>query len=111
MRASTLVTTDASGGATFSAVFKPDIHITPFNIGFGVTVNGTVNYTVQHTFDDVFAPDFDPATATWFPHATVASETTNQDGNYAYPVRGIRITQASGTGDCLMTLVQAGRTG
>jgi len=108
MRSSTLSTTDASGGATFSSVFKPDKHTTPFNIGFGVVVTGTVNYTVQHTFDNVFDPAVTP---TWFDHATVAAKTANQDGNYAYPVSGLRLKQSSGSGSCIMTLIQAGRTG
>ncbi len=102
-----LTTTDASGGATSSAVFRPDLYRTPFNIGFGVVKTGTVNFTVQHTFDDVFSPTFDPATATWFPHASVAAATANADGNYAYPCRGIRILQNSGSGSCVMTIIQA----
>lgn len=111
MRPVTLTTTDASGAATTSVVCRPDVHTSPFNIGFGVIVTGTVNYTVQHTFDDVWSSSFNPATATWFDHATVAGETTNQDGNYAYPVNGIRLRQASGSGSCVMKITQAGRTG
>jgi hypothetical protein len=111
MRPFTLRTTDASGGATVSDVFIPDLHSTPFNIGFGVAVTGTVSYTVQHTFDDVFAATFNPATAVWFNHASVAAATANADGNYAYPVRGIRLRQNSGSGSCILKGAQAGRTG
>lgn len=111
MRRSTLSTTDASGGATVSDVYRPDIHTSPFNIGFGVVISGTVNFTVQHTFDDVASPTFNPSTATWFNHASVASATANADGNYAYPVRGIRLRQNSGSGSCAMAIIQAGRTG
>ncbi len=111
MRSSTLSTTDASGGATSSAVFRPDVHTTPFAIGFGVVKTGTVSFTVQHTFDDVASPTFSAASATWFNHASVAAATANADGNYAYPVRGIRLVQNSGSGSCVMTLIQAGRTG
>lgn len=75
----------------------------PTNIGFGVIVSGVVNYTVQHTFDD-------PAVGftTWFPHPTVASKITNFDGNYAFPVTGIRLTVNSGAGTATLKLIQAG---
>ena len=77
--------------------------ITPFNVGFGVILTGVVDYTVQHTFDD-------PATGftTWFDHPTVAAQTTNQDGNYAFPVTGVRLTVNSGGGTATLKLVQAG---
>lgn len=76
----------------------------PCNIGFGVTVDsGSPTYTVQHTFDD-------PAVGftTWFDHPTVAGETTNQDGNYAFPITGVKVVISSGTGTVTMNLVQAG---
>ena len=78
-------------------------NISPFNVGFGVLVTGTVDYTIQHTFDD-------PAIGftTWFPHPTVATESTNQDGNYAFPVTGIRLTVNSGGGTATLKLIQAG---
>ena len=76
---------------------------TPFNVGFGVVVTGTVNYTVQHTFDD-------PALGftTWFSHPTIAGQVANADGNYAFPVTGIKILVNSGAGTATMNLVQAG---
>ncbi len=45
---------------------------------------------------------------TWFDHPTVASETTNQDGNYAFPITGVKVVISSGTGVVTMKLVQAG---
>lgn len=79
-----------------------NLNLTPFNIGFGVVVSGTVNYTVEHTFD---IPSGSPAV---FPHPSVAAQTTNKDGNYAYPVRAIRLTVNSGTGTATLTAIQAG---
>lgn len=78
-------------------------NISPFNVGFGVVVTGTVNYTVQHTFDD-------PAIGftTWFSHPTIASKADNQDGNYAFPVTGIKVLVNSGDGTATMNLIQAG---
>lgn len=76
---------------------------TPFNVGFGVTVTGTVTYSVQHTFDD-------PATgfSIWFSHPSVAAQTDNDDGNYAFPVTGVKVLVTAGTGTVTMNLIQAG---
>lgn len=75
----------------------------PFNVGFGVVVDGTVDYTVQHTFDDPGV-----GFTTWFNHPTVAAQIADADGNYAFPVTGIRITMNSGDGSVVMNVVQAG---
>lgn len=90
-----------AAGSTSALVMNTNTN--PFNVGFGVIVTGTVNYTVQHTFDD-------PAVGftTWFPHPTIASQASNQDGNYAFPVTGIRLTVNSGGGTATLKLVQAG---
>lgn len=78
-----------------------DNYITPFNVGFGVVVSGTVNYSVQHTFDGT----------NWFNHASIVNQTTNQDGNYAFPVAQVRLSVSSGTGTATITLIQAGQVG
>ena len=90
-------------GTGSSSALVMNTNCTPFNVGFGVVVSGTVNYTVQHTFDD-------PATGftTWFDHPTIASKAINQDGNYAFPVTGIKLLVNSGGGTATMNLVQAG---
>ena len=95
--------TQSQTGAGSSGAIVVNTNISPVNIGFGVLVSGTVNYTVQHTFDDP-ADGF----TTWFPHPTIASQATNQDGNYAFPVTGIRLTVNSGGGTATLKLVQAG---
>jgi hypothetical protein len=90
-------------GVGSSSALVMNTNISPFNVGFGVTVTGTVNYTVQHTFDD-------PAIgfSTWFSHPTVASQVANADGNYAFPVTGIKVLVNSGSGTATLNLVQAG---
>lgn len=100
------VTVTTPGGTAVSTPVPLDINQGDFAVGFGCVVSGTVNYTVQHTFHDPWAADF--ASAVWFDHPTVAGETTNQDGNYAYGVRAIRINQASGAGTVSMTVIQTG---
>jgi hypothetical protein len=88
-----------------STAIVMNTNISPFNVGFGVVVTGTVNYTVQHTFDD-------PAVGftTWYSHPTIASKTDNQDGNYAFPVTGIKLLVNSGTPSfsATLNLIQAG---
>lgn len=90
-------------GVGSSSALVMNTNQTPFNVGFGVVVTGTVNYTVQHTFDD-------PAVgfSTWFSHPTVASQAANADGNYAFPVTGIKVLVNSGSGTATLNLVQAG---
>jgi hypothetical protein len=91
-----------TGSGSTSAIVM-NTNTTPFNVGFGVTVEDTVNYTVQHSFDD-------PAVGftTWFDHPTIYSKSTNQDGNYAFPVTAVRLTVNSGGGTATLNLVQAG---
>lgn len=90
-------------GVGSSDALVMNTNVSPFNVGFGVIVTGTVNYTVQHTFDD-------PAVgfSTWFSHPTIASQATNADGNYAFPVTGIKVLVNSGAGTATLKLVQAG---
>jgi hypothetical protein len=97
------VQTVSKTGVGSSSALVMNTNQTPFNVGFGVVVTGTVNYTVQHTFDD-------PAVgfATWFSHPTIASKTDNQDGNYAFPVTGVKVLVNSGAGTATMNLIQAG---
>ena len=97
------VQTVSQTGTGSSDALVMNTNISPFNVGFGVVVTGTVTYSVQHTFDD-------PATGftTWFSHPTVAAETANADGNYAFPVTGVKLLVSSGTGTATMNLIQAG---
>lgn len=90
-------------GVGSSSALVMNTNVSPFNVGFGVVVTGTVNYTVQHTFDD-------PAIGftTWFSHPTVASLAANADGNYAFPVTGVKVLVNSGSGTATLNLVQAG---
>lgn len=99
---------------TASAPIPLDHYQGPFNVGLAVVISSgaTLTYTVEHTFDDVFQPGFDSSTATWFPNASVASETTSQDGNYAFPIMAVRLNVTAYTdGSATMTVIQAGMPG
>lgn len=94
-------------GTGSSGVIPLDHKTSPFNVGFGVVASGTVTYKVQHTFDECIT-----ATPTdWFDHSDVTAKTANADGNYAFPVRGIRVTVTAGTGTATITAIQAGNRG
>lgn len=97
------VQTVSKTGVGSSEAIVTNTNTSPFNVGFGVVVSGTVNYTVQHTFDDPGV-----GFTTWFSHPTVAAATANQDGNYAFPVTGIKVLVNSGTGSATMNLIQSG---
>lgn len=89
------------GADTASPLKVMNQYQSPFNVSFGVVVTGTVDYTVQHTFDDPFAAD-----PTFFNHADVAGSTASADGNYAFPVAGIRVFLNSGAGSLRVTILQ-----
>lgn len=74
-----------------------------FGIGFGCVVSGTVTYDVQHTFDDIFDADVTPIA---FTHSSVTGKTANQDGNYAFPIRAMRLNVTAGTGSVTITILQ-----
>ena len=97
-------------GVGVSAPIPLDNYISPFNIGFGVIVSSgaTVSYTVQHTFDDVFSENFSAASATWFPHEDLVSQTANQDGNYAFPITAMRLNVGTSNGSVTIKAIQAG---
>lgn len=90
-------------GTGTSAWIPVDYTQNAFAIGFGCVVSGTVTYTVQHTFDNIQDSSITP---TAFDHSTVSAETTNQDGNYAFPVRAIRLNVTAGTGSVTITILQ-----
>jgi hypothetical protein len=90
-------------GVGQTAIVPVDYLQSPFGIGFGVVVSGTITYTVQHTFDNVLDSTVTP---TWFSHEDLIDETANQDGNYAFPIRGIRLNNTAGTGVTTLTVLQ-----
>ena len=97
------VQTVSKTGTGSSPALVMNTNISPFNIGFGVIATGTVTYTVQHTFDDPGV-----GFSVWYSHPTIAGKSDNQDGNYAFPVTGIKVLVTAGDGTAKMNLLQAG---
>jgi hypothetical protein len=95
------------GSATTSAWIPLDTNKAPFNVGFGVTIGaGVLTFKVQHTFDNV---QDSTVTATAFDHPDVTGKTVNTDGNYAFPIRAVRLNVTAYTsGTAVLTLIQAG---
>jgi hypothetical protein len=90
-------------GTGTTAWIPLDYKQNPFNIGLGIVVNGTITYDIEHTFDDVFNASVTP---TAFKHSTLVAQTANKDGNYAFPVRAVRVNNTAGTGSTTLTILQ-----
>lgn len=79
-----------------------DIHQTPFNVSFfinRVTGGGDSTCKVQHTFMNVLADSSVPAVAI-YTHEDASAVSVSADGNYAFPVRAIRLNITQGSGSC-----------
>ena len=94
---------------TASPWMVTNIYPQPFNVGFGVIKHGggDITFRVEHTFDDILDAG---VSARAFIHADVTAALSSRDGNYAYPVRAIRVVvaTASGSGGVQMTMIQSG---
>lgn len=95
--------TVSSSGISVSPTVVTNYLQESFAIGFAAVVTGAATYTIQHTFDDILNPAVTP---TWFNHETLVDQVASQDGNYAFPVRGIRINQTVGAGSVALTVLQ-----
>jgi hypothetical protein len=93
----------AKTGTGTTAWIPVDYKQSPFNVGLGVVVSGTITFDIEHTFDDIFDATVTPVA---FKHSTMVSKTANTDGNYAFPVRAIRVNNTAGTGSTTLTILQ-----
>jgi hypothetical protein len=107
MRPQTYTVSASAAGNSHSSVYVPDLNISPFNIGFGATIATTAKFTIQHTFQDPL--QVSAGGLTWFAHEYVVAASANIDGNYAFPVAGIRVeASAANEGGVSITFIQAG---
>ncbi len=107
-------------GTGASSIWFPDWMQNPFNIGIQTVVTQTATFNVEHTLDNIeVIPQLGPfsananattaANVTWIANPGIASATTNLNGNYAYPVRAIRVNvlSSAATGIVTVTFIQA----
>lgn len=113
MRPITLQYTGSATGDTEAA--QVNWRQKDFQIGWGVVLSAAGTYFVEHTFDDPadFTDKSDWTTnATWFIHESFGSpgvgKTANADGNYAFPIQGIRLRPTANTGNITMKVMQSG---
>lgn len=96
------VVTKSSAGT--SAWIPLDYKQNPFNVGLGLVITGTLTADIEHTFDDVFDSTITP---TAFKHSSLTAKTASADGNYAFPVRAVRINNTAYTsGSATLTILQ-----
>lgn len=100
----TIYTRTVTGAGTTTPVIV-NTYQCPVNLGFGCKVTGTVSYTVEHTYDFI---DDNNSAVTWYTNSVVGTKTVTADGSYLYPIRAIRVNNASGSGSIALTVVQAG---
>ena len=107
MRPQTFTVSASAGGNSRSAVFVPDLHSNPFNVGFGAVIATTCKFTVLHTFQNPL--QVSAGALTWFPHEFVVQSSANIDGNYAFPVGGICVeASAANEGGVTVHFIQSG---
>lgn len=115
MREKVFVVTATAGGTTYSPAYPVDSYAVPCNIALGVKILGVGSavYDVQHTFDDPGTVNLSiSSNGTWFPHATLTSGTANNDSNYAFPIKAIRMAlRAAASATATLYINQAGPIG
>jgi len=100
----------AGAAGALSPIILNNLNVAPFNVGMGVALSAgaVLTYTVEHTLDDVFALNFNPTTATWYPNTGLTAQTVSKDGNYIAPVTAVRLNVTSYTsGTAVFTVIQA----
>ncbi len=101
--------TETVTGVGATPAIPMDFRAQVFNVGFGCEVTGTVTYSVQHTFDDVYS--IPAGSLVWFNNNTVVGASTSMDGNYAFPIRAMRLNVTAGTGSVTINILQTSGQG
>jgi hypothetical protein len=106
-------------GTGTSSIWFPDWMQNPFNIGIQAVVAQTATFNVEHTLDNIEVTQIGPfsananattaANATWVANPGITSATTTINGNYAFPVRAIRVNvlSSAATGIVTVTFIQS----
>ena len=108
MKPVTVTVSASADGPSHSAIYVPDRHENPFNISIGADVATTAHFTILHTFQDPQRTA--AADLVWYPHDLIVAASADIDGNYAYPVAGIRVQcSVASEGGVSVTFIQAGQ--
>lgn len=106
--ATTAAVTAGNAAAAEGAMYVPDMYSNPFSVGMGCQlVSAAATYSIQHTFYNTQATGFTYSSAVWFTHSVISAKTANQDGNYDFPVYGIKLI-LSAAGTVTVRLLQSG---
>lgn len=121
----TVITQSGTGA---SLIWFPDWMQNPFAIGIQcVATGGTLQYSVQHTLDNIDVVNggagqgsvsptpnaIAAASANWVDNPGITAATATLNGNYAFPVRAIRVSIQSSTATSVVvaTFIQANNFG
>lgn len=66
-------------------------------VAYTVNVVGTVTYSLEHSLDGT----------NWVSNTDVTALTADADGNYVFPLYGVRVAVTAGTGTVVLVLSQA----
>lgn len=112
-----LVTASAGVGQSGAQAWVPlDIHQNPFGVSFfvnRVVGGGDATCRVEHTHVNVLAPTSGTEVSVKpfevFRHEDVSAVSVSADGNYAFPIRALRLwlTPASGAATFQFNVIQA----
>lgn len=89
----------------------PAYAIAPFNLRIETTVSGTVNFAIEYTLDDFARPAswyYGPADTIRVRPTVVTGAVASTSFTFDSPIRGWRVTIASGTGTVVTEAIQAG---
>jgi hypothetical protein len=107
MRIASISVVNTTTGASTSNPYPVNWKAASFGIGMGLTMTGSkgIGADVEHSFDDPKV-----GYTTWFKHASLTGKTASADGNYAYPITGIRLVvsaQSAADGTTTLQIVQS----
>jgi len=97
-------------GTGTSAPVVMDIYQDPVSIALGLKISGAATSGIQYTEDDPFASGGWGTATTWLntPDTAATAASASLVSTFTYPVRGIRLVQASGAGTSTLSIIQAG---
>ena len=111
MQPTTVSTTDASGGTTYSSLVRMDTWAAAQSV-VQVNVTGTATFTVETSMDDPNSPTNPIAqgSMTWVnaTDAAIVAQSANASGVLVATPVFVRLKQTAGNGSCSMTIAQFG---